>query len=348
VEAVAMSFGDLRHEYERERVGPLILERIRAVVSRTARRYPPTVYAEVASAWDDDNLGVLIQDFVAGSLLAQGQLDYTMSVATSLSDFDALTARQLRRHLRQGRRRTIVDNLVDRARAIVRETPFTTLTGPTERYTLAGVDIEDREVKDADLVDAVRVASLIPREVSGARERAARVYKDDDLARLVSAIARALRCPFTLDHVRHVLERVLTELAPSHLQSLSDDSGHADDAARVRTREAAEVQALRDEGGDLMAVPELAPEGAALAGDAVARYTGALAGRDRTILRLKWSGASDTDVAAAVGLSRPTVADRKRHLITELESELSGLDAPTQRRVLDDIGRFLAEGVDDA
>lgn len=343
-----MTFGELRAEYERERIGSLILERVRAVVSRTAQRYPPAVYAEVAGVWDDDNLGVLIQDFVVRSLLDQGQLDYTMSVATSLADFDALTARQVRRHLRQGRRRTVVDNLVERARAIVGAAPFTNVAGATERYVLAGVAIEDREVRDIDLVEALRLASLIPREVSDVRERAARVYKDDDLSRVLASIARGLRCPFTLDHVRYVLDRLLTELAPRHLLSLSDDSGHADDAARARTREAAEVQALRDEGGDMMAVPELAPEGAALAVDAVARYTGALDGRDRTILRLKWSGASDTAVAVAVGLSRPTVADRKHHLLTELEGELSGLDAPTQRRVLDDIGRFLAEDLDDA
>ncbi len=339
-----MSFAELRREYERHRIGVGLFDRVRMIVRQTAQRYPVTVYAETAGAWDDANLEALVQDFITSSLLGGGQLDYTMSIATTIRDFDRLTTRQVRKHLRDTRRRTVVDNLVDRARELLKADPF--VPAGSGRFCLKDANGELRGPLPAEIAEAVRRAALIPREVGDVHERAPRIYGTQDLQRLVQAVAYAFRCAVSLDDVRHVLERLLTELAPSHLVSLSDDYSDPTDDPRPRVADIADAHALRDAGGGLMAVPELAPESAVLARDAAVRFAGSLNERDRVILRLKWAGASDAEAAAAVSLSRPTLANHKQRILAELERELEGLDESSQRRVMDDIGRWLVERED--
>jgi hypothetical protein len=47
-----MTLGELRAEYARDVIGPLILQEVERVVHSLASRYPPEVYARAAS-WDD-------------------------------------------------------------------------------------------------------------------------------------------------------------------------------------------------------------------------------------------------------------------------------------------------------
>jgi hypothetical protein len=237
-----------------------------------------------------------------------------------------------------------VDNLVDRARELLKTDPF--VPAGSDRFCLKDANVDLRDPSPAELAEAVRRAALIPREVADVHERAPRIYGSQDLERLVQAAAHAFQCAFSLDDLRHVLERLLTELAPSHLVSLSGDYADPTEEPRPRVADIADAQALRDAGGTLMAVPELAPESAALARDAAARFISSLDERDRVILRLKWAGASDAEAATAVSLSRPTLANHKQRILAELEQELKGLDESSQRRVMDDIGRWLVETED--
>ncbi len=307
-----MTFEQLRAEYERERIGALILERVAALVRKVAKRYPPGVYAEIGT-WDDEAFAALTQSFVTRALLADGQLDYTMAQASELSDFDRLTRHQLRRHLRSLRRRSVVDNLVERAAAL--------LDGGDDSAPRA----RPREV----IAAAVQRVRLIPREVGDPHDRAPRVYSDEDLKRVLDAIRHELREEPTLYDVRNVLATVLTAWVPSDLLPLQDDSD-------------IEPEYPTAEGGPMMAAAELAPEDLAVAVEVVERVTARLDTADASLLRLKFAGTSDAEAAKAAGVSRPTIAARKQRLVADLEADLDDLDEPIQRRILDDLGRWLA------
>jgi DNA-binding transcriptional MerR regulator len=335
-----MTFGELRAEYERERIGPLILAGVDEIVRRVARRYPPALYAEVAHEWDEDTFEALVQEFVTDTLLGAGQLDYTMSVAIELADFERLTGRQLRRHLREHRRRTVVDNLMDRVRDIVTTAPYSQQRG---WFALEPRGADAWPPSAAELKAAERAAALVPREVSDSHDRAPRVYAPRDLERLVATIARSLPGGFALEDVRKILARLLTELAPRQLLSLSDDDSDDNEPAGPGMLQVTSREVERTEGGAMMAVPEIAPEAAALVRDAVERLVDSLAGEERTILRAKLAGVADAELARLVGVSRPTLANRKQVILGRLEAELDGLDESVQRRVLQELQLELAE-----
>jgi hypothetical protein len=117
-----MSLEALRNEFEAEHVGPQIYGAIRRLVAATARRYRPDVYAEHAAPdgrWTPDLIEDLVQSFFADALLGQSQLRYALDAAHDLPSFERIIVAQVRRHLRHRRRRTVIDNLLERARALL-------------------------------------------------------------------------------------------------------------------------------------------------------------------------------------------------------------------------------------
>ena len=98
-------------------IGPVILGLIQSLTANVTRTYDPTVYAGVAS-WQD-GLEDLVHDVIVDRLLAEGQLDYAIDIATTPEALRALLTRQIKRTLARRRRRTVVDNLLDRVRHIL-------------------------------------------------------------------------------------------------------------------------------------------------------------------------------------------------------------------------------------
>jgi hypothetical protein len=340
-----MTFEDLRREYEGVRIGEHMFARISRIVAQVARRYPPAVYSEItaiAGDWSQEALDALVQAFVTESLLEAGQLEYTMSQAATLPDFDRLTRRQLRRHLRATRRRSVVDNIVDRVRARLGEPPYEEVGNG--RWRLVGRETEDRPPHREELDDALARASLVPREASNALERAPRVYGPDQLDTLLRSVSETLACPLALDHVRWVLEQLLTELVPSELLPIHEDMAEDEDSVEYAAWAEANARAQRDAGGDLMAVPEPSPEEAAAVTEAVEKLCSSLDEQQMAILRMKLAGLSDAKVASAVSLSRPTVIARNKAILQRIDEHFSDLDEAWHSRALDQLVRALGDG----
>src|SRR5438128_2873924 len=109
-----MTLPEFREEYESVRIGPKILAYVQEVVSGIVRggRYDPQIYAGSAN-WGDAEDDVL-QGVVTEILIQEGQLDFLMATAATLDDFRNLLTRQVRRYLARRRRRSVIDNLLDR------------------------------------------------------------------------------------------------------------------------------------------------------------------------------------------------------------------------------------------
>lgn len=339
-----MTFDDLRHEYQRVRIGETILTRVQSLVRQVAQKYPPAVYSEIAPVggdWTDEALEALSQDFITRSLLTDGQLDYTLAQAATLLDFDRLTRFQLRRYMRDIRRRTVIDNLLDRVRDRL-ATPAYEALGD-DGWSIAGRSVPKREAHRDELERALQRASLIPREATQALHRAPRVYAPNDLDSLVRAVAESLECPLSLDHVRWVFEQLLTELAPSELLPIHEDMAEAEEGVEYASWVETSVRQERHGGGPLIAEPEPSPEEAALVTEAVQDLRASLNDEEAEILRLKLAGLPDAKVASAVNLSRATIVARNKGISVRIDEHFSALDERWHRRALDELVRSLGD-----
>jgi hypothetical protein len=336
-----MTFRELRREYEHETIGRGVLGRIVDLVEAVCWRYPPTVYSEIGGdEWTDEARDALVQDFVTRTLIESGQLDYAMSQARSMADFDRIVRFQVARHLRHHRRRTVVDNLMNRVRTILLSDPYEALSGKPDRFRLAGSDVEDRPPSERELNSAVRAVALVPREVANPLERGPRVYAAEDLERLVRTLLTRLPCTVRLDDFREVLNRVLTELVPGDLLPLREDSFEEDSVEGAAWTLANERRAAGAAGG-LMARPELSPEESFTVLSAARDILSGLGEVERTLLQMKLAGASDGAVAATVSMSRPTVAGRKKAVLERIQEAVEDFDERLVVALLDEVQRGL-------
>jgi hypothetical protein len=81
-------------------------------------RTQPHDFRILTASWDDAEQDV-VQSVVLDLLLAEGQLDYLMATAVEFSDFQNILTFQVRRYLARQRRRTVIDNLLDRAKEVL-------------------------------------------------------------------------------------------------------------------------------------------------------------------------------------------------------------------------------------
>jgi hypothetical protein len=111
----------LRAEYSDPKIviGELIYRRTQNVVRSLLSRRDPAVYARGLAG--SDAAADVLQDFVIDVLIGEGQLDYVFTVALTIDDFDRLLRFQARRYLARTRVRTVVDNLIDRSLAVLRD-----------------------------------------------------------------------------------------------------------------------------------------------------------------------------------------------------------------------------------
>ncbi len=300
-----MSWEAISREYDSEVVGPEIVRAVRTLSGQVARHYPPGVYASSPS-WDAAALEELVQDVVE-QLLRDGQIDYVMLTAHGLSEFERLVTQQIKRCLSKRRRRTIVDNLLDRSRAILTAPPFEEVPGQVPaRYRLAGTEQADREPTPSELRAAALVARAVPQDSSGVvRERAPRVYTNVALSVVLEGVVRTLATPVTLRHLDHIFRLLLTDLIPSDLEELGD----------VEAVDEADASASAD------------PESAAVVRSVVKRLIGRLTDEQKVILRMKAADVADGEVATVIGVSRPTLASRKHDVFEVVRVETADLDS---------------------
>src|SRR5260370_36562994 len=198
-----MTWADVLEEHRRDGIGPMIYGIVRLIVQTATRRYSAAV-DENADSWTSEEIDDLVQEFTREVLLDQGQLDYSMSAGTEV-DFRRLIAFQLRRHLAHRRTRTVIDNLLDRAKPILANPPFRVTSQLPLTYELPdphesdiGPGQADAVLPDAVVRKAAVGALAIPRLAVRSGDREPALYTTENLRRLLVKIARDIGRPFPL------------------------------------------------------------------------------------------------------------------------------------------------------
>ncbi|MGH9195693.1 MAG: hypothetical protein ACRD1T_08140, partial [Acidimicrobiia bacterium] len=227
-----MTFEELRAEYNTPKeqgglIGPRILGEVDRAVNTLIKNYDPQIYGGV-SDWRDGQKE-LVQGIVTDLLLREGQLDYIFAQAMSLDDFRALLFFQAKRYLARRRRRTVIDNLLDRCKQILSEPRFAPTGRDPVRYRLADTDPEVRDAREAELIDVARYASVIPRTPFAGSERAPMVYSRENLRKLLVVVADRLPCTFSKHDLQRVFELLLTDWVPSFLEGVEEDRALAEE-----------------------------------------------------------------------------------------------------------------------
>ena len=313
-----MSFGALRDEFDSQVIGPGILREVRRACSSQVRRYPPSVYAR-APGWSAEVLDDLVQDVITGRLLGERQLVYLFDVARDVESWRALLVRQVRISLARRRVRTVVDNLLDRARRFLR--------GADEVETVAASGGEVFRALDTDLVyrpltgDEVRAvaerARIVPRRVPGRSDRAPAVYSADGLEALLRIAVRYAPAGVTVRDLGRILEVVLTDWVPAVLEQ--DDGEFRRPSTDPTPEQMMEVRVI------------------------ARGVVSGLTTDESEILRGRLAGLTDVEVAKRLGISRPTLGKRRNVLFDRIRADASGFDERAQGHFLDEIALRIAE-----
>ena len=311
------TFTDLHSEYVISRMGSLIYERILSKVDMYLRNRDPRIYAEESWSSEDGREDVA-QSFVEQVLLREGQLDYFFLVSTDLQDFDKLTQLHLRRFLARTRKRSAVDNMLDRLLGILRDNPFRIFsgTGNQERFGLDGLSDPEIHASEEDIKSAATLAMLVPRLKTTATEKRPRIYDEKGLNSLIQILFHRVRAPLTRSELQEFLELVLSPWQLSDLdmnvkEELSDSSFQPDEVL--------------------------------LANQAASSLFVLLSEQDQIIFQLKFANESDQKVAKALGLSRQSTAPRKAELWSKIQEELSDFDSRQQEAVLTQLFFMISE-----
>lgn len=319
-----MSLTELRREFETEVVGRAIYAHVERLARNVARQYKPAVYAErpgPSGDWTEDLLEDLIQSFFSEMLIGQAQLQYALDMAHDLGSFDRILRAQLRRHLRHRRRRSVIDNLVDRVRQMLDEGEIA-MPAAGDAGIGRGMQGDDGVRTVAGLVARIpRLPVRREQPVYGA-QRAPMVFSHENLKVAVETMARALGRPVSLDEVRQVFAMGLTDLTATDLLPFED--------VQMETATASKHSTDRLRGGSQPAGVE-----AALVHEASDAILERLGAEERVILLYKLAGESDGGVAKRLGISRPTAIKRKQSLFETLRDRLEGLPEEAQLEVID-------------
>jgi hypothetical protein len=230
------TWDDLTREYTSdEKIGVHWLSEVERAVGRVAVKYPPAVYSETGT-WDANALENLVQDVVLTQLLDQGQLDYILTVATSIDSARALLTRTVKRTLGRGRRRTVVDNLLDRAGDIA---PF------------APDDHSGPQATDAALTAAANLIAKVPRVRIINSDRAPMVYTTENLYKVVELAATEVGPNLRRRELEKIFQLVLSDYVPSALVQFEGD---LDEPDRAFTPE--QEHTLQEVVSDLQSLPE--------------------------------------------------------------------------------------------
>jgi hypothetical protein len=293
---------ELRGEHDELGVGPLIDATFRSITAEVVRGYPPAVYAH-APAWTEDTIDDLLQDVYHEWLIGQGQLAYILGAARTTSEFRALATKVLRRALGRRRVRTVIDNLLDRCRVVLREEPFeTTEAFGRQVYRRRGSPPYEGDASDHQIRDAQLRVMTIPRLPDSSGDRASPIYTTANLRVALQAVAASIPGGFTMADLDRILRQVLTPWVASFL------IGEQEEAARAAVS------------------TQLTPEDIMLANDATTRVLSSLSADEKSLLRLYLANANDSEIADALGLrARQTIIKRRANVAKVLADHLDEL-----------------------
>lgn len=307
-----MTLRDLRLEYERETIGPAVLEEVRRACASQARRYPPAVYARSRS-WNADAVDELVQDVSVERLLGEQQLAYLFDAAADLSHWRALLTRQVKITLARRRVRTVVDNLLERAgRRLAGSEEVETITFSGNKvFRLAGAQAPYRPLADDEVRRAAERVRALPRRRPGRGERAPSVYSGDGLEALLDMVLREAPGGVAVRDLGRIFESVLTDWVPAvlELEERQIGAGPSD----MEPGEAVEVKML------------------------ATQIVSGLSAEETQILLGYLAGLPYSEVAGRVGVSTPTLIKRRHALIDRIRSSAGDLDERAQEMLMDEI-----------
>lgn len=302
----------LQREFREAGIGPLLIAEVRYMAHQLAPRYNAAVYSDTGN-WRD-GLDDLAQDILANSLLRDRQASYMLEVAATIDDFRRLLARQVRRCLARRRTRTVIDNILDRARPVLMAPPFEQRRRhqyPT--FCLAGTVVEDRAATFGELRAAAQVVRRVP-QVRPRGDRAPLVFTTPSLRAALEGVAEVLPVAFTVGELDRVLRLALPHFLPGVLDPDQDVQGHEHvDGASVVSA-AQRLQELLDRS-------------------------------QRLVLGMKIEGASDSEIAPVLGVSRRTVTNWKAVAYEAVEELLGPLTHTERLAVLDRVGAALQDAL---
>lgn len=296
-----MTYDALREECARERIGPLLWSLLFDVASRVSRKYPPDLYND-GEAWNDESWADLAQEVALVRLLEENQLEFVLATADQSGDdryevLAKLLAFQVRRVLGHRRRKTVIDRLHTRVKALVAGRPFEVAqVGSDTAIALQSDPSSARRLTDGEIRRGADLIGSIPRLPSriGA-ERESKVYTGPQLQELVTTVVSSFE-PVLLGDIRRILELTLTAWVPALLRD--DEEDYASSVP-----------------------PELELERAQMH-DLITTLAAALDPVHRVVLIGKSQGIADGQLAERVGRSRPWLADRKTEVLARVQTEL--------------------------
>lgn len=277
----------LRSESADVQIGVAWLAEIRAACADVSRRFDPTVYGVAEAVWSASEVEELVQDVTVEQLLRQGQLDYILDIAEGIEDVRRLLRHQVRRALVRRRRLTVVDRLISRISSILHE-EYEPLTGiMPARFRPRRSDLSAAQPTDEQLRSATAAVRLLPTS-STTGDRAPAVFRTAVLREVVARSFERAGTSLSLTDFGRILTDALTSWVPVVLDLNEDLEVAAQDDLDPELEQTATV--IRDD----------------------------LDEADRLVLRIKLSGASDSELASVLGVSRPTAVKRKTNAFASL------------------------------
>ena len=311
-----MSFSDLRREYEREVIGFAILAEVRRACAARARKYPPAVYARSAS-WNDDAIDDLVQDVITHRLLGERQLDYLFDVGRTIDAWRALLDRQVRITLARRRVRTVVDNLLDRAKKVLDRDGAVQRSTVSKRalYSLRGSGATYLPLSDEAIRRVVEDVRVVPRQTPGRAQRAPTVYSKRNLEALLRTVLRRAPGGVTVRDLGRILELVLTDWVPAVLEQ---DEG----SVGMVVEDPGEIESAREVARQM--VSEWSDD-------------------EASIVRGLLAGLPYIEIARRVSVSRPTVIKRQRVLMDGLRAAAEDFGEIGQKALIEEVAISVVE-----
>jgi hypothetical protein len=305
--------GAITNEFRRHGIGPLMMDEVREIAYLLVPKYNAAIYSEIGNwrhGFDD-----LVQDVAADSLLGEQQAAYLIETADSIDEFRRLLTFQVKRRLARRRTRTVIDNLLGRARPILDEPPFRRSERHLQStYLLDGELREERAATFRELQTASAAIRDVPQTTSPTRDRAPTVYSTSDLVAVLVRVGEMLPNAFTIGEVDRILRLTLPQFLPGVLDLdsyLEDDTDDGDVASGS-------------------------------SGIAVAQELRRLLNREQLlILASKVAGLPDIVIADQLDVSRRTVGNRKQVVYSILEDLLGPLIDSERLKCLDALGPSL-------
>lgn len=294
-------FSLLKQEYEAEVYGRRLHALLIELCGNVSRSFKIDVYNENQN-WDADAIANLANDVIEQQLLhpSRQQLVYIFKTAESLESVRRLLVLQIKRTLGSRRVKGPVDRLLLRVAGLADAGEINcenTPTGPIYRRKSEELHKPYAQLSKQQIrlcADSVRTIPVLFQRTDAVRQ--SQIYTKENLRTVVDLALNWGNAVSSADF-RQIFENLLTPWAPTKLIPIENDSasGHS------------ELDSPMEDGIVMKACVEFAQ---------------ALSGEERLVLAYKFQDISDQVVADALGVSRPTVINRKKDVFSRLRVEL--------------------------